>query len=31
MEVQYARCYGLDVHQQTVVACVLLTHLCLWR
>jgi hypothetical protein len=25
MQVQYARCCGLDVHQKTVVACVLLT------
>jgi transposase len=25
MEVRYARCCGLDVHQKTVVACVLLT------
>jgi hypothetical protein len=27
MQVVYARCCGLDVHQKTVVACVLLTEL----
>jgi hypothetical protein len=26
MQVVYARCCGLEVHQKTVVACVLLTH-----
>ena len=25
MKVVYARCCGLDVHQKTVVACILLT------